>query len=163
MDSHNENIILNDLCASVTPTQATDAQLNNAANAAIKTDSEYDRRNNMYTDLLSQYIDKYKHKEKDKKIYKWIFFIIVMLAMAAVITVCLIVVVSLTIKAESTSLADFAVVLTSIGGIISTIVIIPKIIAEYLFPSDEESNMIDLVKNMQQNDTNIMDILNKKG
>ena len=39
------------------------------------------------------------------------------------------------------------------------IIVLPKIIAEHLFPVDEEQNMLEMVKKMQENDANIRDVL----
>ena len=47
----------------------------------------------------------------------------------------------------------------SVAGMVSSLIIIPKIIAEHLFPVDEESNMLDMVKSMQENDSRIRKIL----
>lgn len=45
--------------------------------------------------------------------------------------------------------------LGSAGSLVTALAIIPKIIAEHLFPADEDKDMISLVKNMQLNDSEI--------
>lgn len=50
----------------------------------------------------------------------------------------------------------------NIGGIISALVILPKIIAQHLFPTDEERNMLKMVRNMQDNDSKIRNVLFRK-
>lgn len=40
-------------------------------------------------------------------------------------------------------------------------IVLPKIIAKHLFPTNEDEQMIELVKNMQVNDSNIRDALKK--
>ena len=57
------------------------------------------------------------------------------------------------------SLVNAGVAIANIAGIISTLFILPKIIAEHLFPTNEESNMLEMVKNMQNNDSEIRNVL----
>ena len=71
---------------------------------------------------------------------------IVVVSLIALITIA---------RKETTSLSDVAVVLSSMAGIISAIIILPKIIAEHLFPTNEDEHMIEMVKNMQVNDSKI--------
>lgn len=55
----------------------------------------------------------------------------------------------------STSVSSVSIVVGSVGSMISAIIVLPKIIAEHLFPRNDESAMIELVKNMQLNDASI--------
>lgn len=83
-----------------------------------------------------------------------IFFITSMIVFFGIILssfICFFIVVN---KANS-SLTDISVVGGAIASVISSIIILPKIIAEHLFPTNEDENMIDMVKNMQVNDSRI--------
>ncbi len=42
-----------------------------------------------------------------------------------------------------------------VASTVSALIILPKIIAEHLFPKNEDENMIGLVKEMQKNDSEI--------
>ena len=117
-------------------------------------DPEYDRRNRFYTELLSTYIKSYISISGYKKWYKLAFFIIVMLVFVFIVVFCVIGIVHISLK-ENTTVADFGVLFSSIAGILSALLVLPKVIAEHLFPKDEDANMIDMVKNMQQNDSGI--------
>lgn len=158
MDGKEE--ILEDLINEGTPTRVNDENLENTFMNSVRTDPGYAVRNDMYSALLEMYVHKYDKKEKGKRIYKLVFFVVIMLIFVAVIGLCSFVAVYTIIKNEGITVADAGALIGSVAGIISTIIIIPKIIAEYLFPLNEESNMIDLVKSMQLNDANIMKILN---
>lgn len=118
-------------------------------------DPQYDERNEIYTKLLKEYFESYKSKTSWKKWYKLIFFVIVIAAFGVIIGFGLISINNVSIKQQSTSLADLGVVIGSFSGILSSLLIVPKIIAEHLFPNNEDTNMIEMIKNMQQNDSGI--------
>ncbi len=117
-------------------------------------DPEYVRRNQLYSELLAQYISEYHVKDTWKKWYRVIFFGVTMLSFIGII-VCSLVVLFLAAHKERPSAADLGAILGSVAGILSSILVLPKIIAEHLFPKDEDVNMISMVKNMQHNDSEI--------
>ena len=129
-------------------------------------DPQYETRNELYTNLLSEYIEEYKSKSSRKKRYKLTFFVVTLLVFIFLVIAPIIIIycVAINTNYESDRIADIAAIAGSVAGIISAVAILPKIIAEHLFPTDEETHLIDMVKNMQQNDTNIRDHLrsNKK-
>lgn len=114
----------------------------------------YSRRNNLYGDILENYISINKAKSNANKCYKFWFFLISMIIFAC-LTIGPIVVFLIMACKDSATATDFAAVLGCIAGIITSIIIIPKIIAKHLFPTDEDTRMIELVKNMQINDSKI--------
>lgn len=121
-------------------------------------DDEYDKRNTLYTSLLGEYIGIYSKRAQAKDKYKLAFFIITMIAFVGIIVASLIFIGYTSIYGEG-QIVDIGTVIASVAGIISALIIIPKIIAEHLFPVNEESTMIDMVKSMQDNDAKIRDIL----
>lgn len=144
------------------PDEAEDKRLNNiVASRSRDQDVEYDRRNSLYSDLLSNYIQVYRKKEKAKSVYKGIFFSVTMLLFCCVVAICLYGMYTLSTQGGG-NLANVGIAIANIAGIVSALIVLPKIIAEHLFPVNEESNMIDMVKNMQDNDANIRDVLFKE-
>ncbi|MCI8876489.1 MAG: hypothetical protein HFI77_10780 [Lachnospiraceae bacterium] len=119
---------------------------------------EYNERNQLYTKLLNQYIDIYQEKENAKKKYKKAYFIITMVVFTVIIVGCVISILGLP-KSNTGGIATLGIAGVDIVGIVSSLIIIPKIIAEHLFPTNEESNMIDMVKKMQANDAKIREII----
>ena len=115
---------------------------------------QYDKRDEQYTNLLKNYTNTYSKKSAVNAIYKDIFFYVTIVLLCALVVFPITLLFIIASK-ESSSLSDVSVVLGSITGIVSSIIVLPKIIAEHLFPVNEDSNMIDLVKTMQQNDTKI--------
>lgn len=142
--------------------RARDDNLLESTEKEQKQDFECDRRNELYTKLLEQYIKTSKSKDSWKKWYKLVFFIVTLLAFVAIIVCSLLALIWTSLKAK-TVLADFGTVIGSVAGILSALIVIPKIIAEHLFPANEDSNVIKMVKNMQQNDAGIRESLSHNG
>ena len=139
--------------------EAADEKLHTTIATQVKRqDEEYDNRNRLYTYLLETYIENYKRKEKTKGIYKCVFFIVTMFLFMCLIICGLLGIILLSIYGDG-SLANVGIAIANIAGIISTLIVLPKIIAEHLFPTNEESNMLEMVKNMQNNDSEIRNVL----
>lgn len=145
------------------PIEADDENLNIAvASQSRGQDEEYNNRNKLYTQLLETYIENYRKKEKTKGIYKCVFFIITIILFLGIIVCGLIGIIMLSVYGDG-NLANVGIAIANIVGIVSTLIVLPRIIAEHLFPTNEESNMLGMVKNMQDNDANIRKILFDEG
>lgn len=141
----------------ISPIKAKDEYLYDAMKK-VETDPEYDTRNSLYSELLSYYISSYRSKDFWKKWYKAIFFTVIMASFLCIIVFSLgsIWIIS---QKEDTKIADIGVMIGGFSSVLAALLIIPKIIAEHLFPSNEDAHMIDMVKNMQQNDSSIRAML----
>lgn len=115
---------------------------------------QYYQRDASYTKLLNDYIEVYREKTKWKKWYKLVFFSIAMLTFLGLIVGAMVLFIIIAGKEKST-VADIALIVGAVAGVLSAIIILPRIIAEHLFPTNEDEHMIDMVKNMQVNDSNI--------
>lgn len=142
--------------------QSADSNLEEAISSHNREENqEYNKRNLLYSTLLEKYISIYERKEKAKAGYKCVFFWITIVLFVAIVGSCLYSIIMLQTSTNS-DLTNIGVALTNVAGIISTIIILPRIIADHLFPTNEESNMLEMVKNMQDNDANIRDLLHKE-
>ena len=119
-------------------------------------EAEYANRDRVYTKLLEKYIDRYNEKSRDNRAYKRRFFNCVMLVFGLVIVLSMAAILLLALK-RAFQPADIATVAGAVAGSISAIIILPRIIAEHLFPKDEDQNMISLIQKMQENDSEIRD------
>lgn len=146
--------ILSDISGSTAVKTDDNILLETAEKEEYISDPQYQIRNELYSNLLSEYINSYSSKAIWKKWYKFSFFIITMLCFLGIITASCIALVFVARKGVF-AFTDFGVILGSVAGIVSSLLIIPKIIAEHLFPQNEDTNMIELVKNMQLNDSRI--------
>lgn len=123
-------------------------------NNAEDNDPQYTIRNKLYSDLLEQYIEEYKSKSHWKKWYKLAFFIAVLCCFIGIIGASLYAII-IVAKKEAPGIYDIGAVIGSVAGIVSSLVVLPKIIAEHLFPTDEDRNMNEILKSMQENDAAI--------
>ncbi len=114
----------------------------------------YLARDRLYTKLLSKYIDQSESKAADNRFLKKCFFwAIVSILGAIVIGIAVVFIIMAAKGAESVVNGILAVGGT--GSLVSAILVLPKIIAEYLFPKNEEQYMLDIVQRMQNNDTDM--------
>lgn len=113
----------------------------------------YTERDKLYTALLRQYIENNAAKSQANAVYKCVFFLVVVSVFAVLTIAPAIMFCELAQNGITTD--DAIAILGSSIGIVSAIVVLPRIIAEHLFPTKEDENMIALVKSMQENDSNI--------
>lgn len=131
--------------------KADDSELAQQSNEEL---TAYEMRNHLYTLLLRDYISNNAAKTKSNSIYKTMFFMVVLFAFGA-LTIAPAIVICEMAMMEKIETVNAVLALGSCVSGISAIVVLPKIIAEYLFPSREDENMIELVKQMQENDSDI--------
>lgn len=136
------------------PKSSQDGSLIESASQESPYGEHYDARDKLYTEMLQHYLVVHDSKFRWNTWYKLAFFIVTMLAFAVMIAAPMI---SLIIIAHrgNASMSDVALVASGVVGIISAIIVLPKIIAEHLFPKDENKHMIGMVQSMQKNDAQI--------
>lgn len=109
------------------------------------------RRSAGFTGLIETFVSNYKEKfEQNKSLKKW-FFITVMI----LFSVTLLMPVGIAICAAVGWLDGYEVIamtLSSLGTIVASIIVIPKIIAQYLFSSKEDDAILDVLKEFYKND-----------
>lgn len=104
-----------------------------------------------YKQLLTNYNDHYRKRNEQNRILKTWFFI---LTFGLVIGICILLAVLCIILAKRglETAGQIGVVITAVGSILSSIIILPTIIAKYLFPPKEDSEILDVVKAMRKED-----------
>ena len=122
---------------------------------------QYKQRDKLYTKLLQEYLNSYKSKMQCKQKMKTIFFYITIGAFILIIGLFLFVLGKASWEGLSSN-ADIVTVLGSVAGVLSALIAIPKIIAVHLFPTDEETSHVLMIRNMQKNDSRIRDVKSKK-
>lgn len=101
-------------------------------------------REKLFNNFLKEYTQTFKEKSKQKKILKNIFFGCIMIVLIGVPTVSFVFIA----KADNT-IELIATVLSSLGEFITAFIILPKIIAKYLFDKEEDKNLTNLIIKMQ--------------
>lgn len=113
--------------------------------------SEMKKRDKLYSQLLKQYASNQDSMHKARRVFKYVFFSIICISflsiIAAGITILIIVA-----KRDNTNLEDLGIALTGLGSILGVINVLPKIIAEHLFPKDGDNAESSLVTTMQKFD-----------
>ncbi len=114
--------------------------LNQERDSYIKIDAEFGR-------FLKNFVDLQEVKENQKIELKEQFFWIIMIGFLIMVLTPAIVVLSVK------HLSDIAFVISLISvlvELISAIIILPKVIAKYLFNKKEDANMMKIIKSMQK-------------
>ena len=118
-----------------------------------------------YDTILRNYSTHVEKTLQHKRIMKVIFFglsVFTMLSCVALIVVC-IGILLFNIPKENFDVIDYiAPTITAITSFLTVYVIIPKIIAKYLFNSKEETAMKDIITSIQNYDKFLRDSLHQK-
>ena len=110
-----------------------------------------DKRATMYNDILRDYRDSIHNTLTSKHVYKIITYVIVSAILVA-ITASTIVLLFMYSKFDTVEW--IAVAVPMMISFLTTFIVIPKIIAGYLFDKDEEKHMTDLLKILIEYDKN---------
>lgn len=128
----------------------TDDQLN-------ESDTEHlTRHNEQFSDLLCSYVNNYKESCKSKlKDRKWLFWVsVALMCIITIVTVITIIWSLMIIKDNRGNTMDvLPQVVGSVVSLISAILVIPKIIAGYLYNMDEEKYLADIIGKIQDYDS----------
>ena len=111
-----------------------------------------------YTDFVSTTLNK---KIKMKSCFFWLSYIV--LIVVVLITIASLFVVIISAGRDNFEIQDYILpIVTAIVTFLTSFIVIPKIIAEYLFNSNEESVMKDIVNSIQEYDKNIKNDIGNK-
>ena len=126
----------------------TDNDLKNADLEAIQ------KHTIIYTDYLKKYVDDYKRKLNAQYAMKWLFFGVTIILLTVMIIGGIIVICNIS-KKPLIKPSDVATVITATFGAVSSFLILPKVIAENLFPSKEEDKTAQIFEKMFEHDINL--------
>lgn len=105
------------------------------------------KRNERYCTFLDEYVDNYNQKAKSSKYMKRVFFVAIMILLFGMVAACIVAFVTISNK-QDISYSDVATVITAIGGIIASFIVLPKVMAENLFPAQEEDRTAEIFDSM---------------
>lgn len=129
-----------------------------------KSADQLDERNLLYTKLLKHYIDRYEKRLPINQRYKTIFFYFFMafLFIISLSTTALIVFTCYSLLSNNIICSELIVGLITAGAtMITSLLVIPKIIATYLFSTQEDQYMSEIVNSMLTQDDKTRSIINK--
>ncbi len=114
-----------------------------------------------YTNLLRRYIENSKTSATQKKWFKNVFFVVAMWMLLASFVLFALISVSFSIKKwEGIEITALTGLISALVGVLSLYIIIPEIIARYLFNEKEDDNMTKIVESVQKYDETIFDSMN---
>jgi len=107
-----------------------------------------------YTKLLSHFVKITKVRTILREIFKWIFYITIICSVIAVSVVTINIVNKFINEATINELTKgIPLLITSLVGLISTIIVIPLVITKYLFSTKEDDNITSIILHTQEHDT----------
>lgn|GEM_PF-6408867 len=145
-------------CGKSTPTPV-DVELQNAI--------EKNKQTAQYTEIISEFKENYKHRSKKNRKYKHIFFWTIIGVLVAIVgsfvLLCFMLLLTQTrwefalptaggdmfpvvIEVESNIETILAIAGTGAATVIVALLKLPKIIAEHLFPLNEDRDMADIIR-----------------
>lgn len=111
------------------------------------------KRDEIYTNLLKDFYSIYVDRQKEKEKYKWKFYKLTTKGMIFVAIMLNLFLIFLTLKVDVAHISDVVVpVVVAIISLISAFIAIPTIISKYLFNPQEDSQVIDMIKSIQEKD-----------
>ena len=140
---------------------------NDIEDAAVKEQSQkledfqnLNNRANQLTELLTQYVSTYKDRTVQNAWFRHnLYSLTTTLLLALAIIFPSVILYLLWVQKITDTTAAIGLVSAS-AGIISSIIILPKTIAKYLFSTEEDSKNADIVKEIIKNDLEIRHNLN---
>lgn len=112
-------------------------------------------RDKKYTELIGNYSSSFKTRHDIKAKLKTRFFWVVMGSYIGVIAIIM----GILIAALCINSPNIALIIGTIGSLITAIIGIPTIIANNLFPKDEDGNIVEMTKEMFQFDKNYFEYI----
>lgn len=108
-------------------------------------------RNGTYSQFIFAYTVSSNKKTKHQSIMKiWFFVIILFLLVALVISTCAAIIIIA--KKPSLNTEDVATIITAISGVVASFLVIPKVIANNLFPKTEDDKTAQIFGDMIKSD-----------
>jgi len=157
---NDKNVIFRNISSADVPHEKFEIQLNGLSETEklISKDSQrindlfnksYIKMDEKFIDYLEVFTDATRCGENAKlelkKAFFWMIMVIMFLLVASLCVVCI-----LSVVFRSTDLKILAAVGSLFIESITAIIVLPKIIAEYLFNKEEEANRIEIIKAMQE-------------
>ena len=108
-------------------------------------------RGKLFTTFIENFVGESKRRATQQRIFRIVFFCAVLLTFFTLNVLSVMVIYEVSLKIES-SYTDAAAVAAALGTVISTLIILPKIIAVHLFPSTEQDKSIELFTKVLEED-----------
>lgn len=123
-----------------------------------KTTVEITERDKQYTELLEHFVSITKVRNILKEIFKWFFYLIIVLSMGILSYIVLVIFRRIINTTDINQIIDtLPLLITSIVGFVSTIISIPLVITKYLFSTKEDRCITQIILHTQDHDISSRD------
>lgn len=126
---------------------------------AVKTDRRFNNstpkecHEASYTDILDAYTENVRETIKTKRCYKTIVFWTSMVLLVATFLLLVITIITFALKKQQPEIIEWcSAFIPAIVSFLTVFIVIPKVITKYLFNSEEEKYMSEIIKNIQTYD-----------
>ncbi len=153
--------ILSSVDVSTDKQEYKDSSIEEAITHLKKAEEEYNKRQGLYSQLLDCYKNNVVKKLDKNLFFKQFFFWMITVSFITIVAVSLGLLISAVFFIKDSVTAIITVV-GALSSILSTMIVLPRIIAEHLFPQNEDSAIIELVKQMQANDKELNEYIISK-
>lgn len=100
--------------------------------------------------FIANFVENQNNAAKQKKKLKGIFFVITMFGFSVVLLTPIALIIAVGILDMNDGYIVITAIISAIVEVLTTIIILPKIVAEYLFNKEEENSNIKIVELMQK-------------
>lgn len=119
-----------------------------------KTTEQISTRDAEYSKLLQHFVEITQIRNKLKEFFKWSFYLLVISAIfALIIIVCRLFNKYVSSASIEQILESSPLLITAMVGFVSTIIAIPVTITKYLFSTEEDKNITQIILHTQEHDT----------
>ena len=123
--------------------------------------SSISERNALYIMYIRNYTFSYNKRLKGQSKMKWIFFVVILFLLLSLVVGTAIAIWVAINKSETTiNYNDIAIIVSSIAGVITSFIVLPKVIAKNLFPNTEDDHSAEIFKSVIENDMKLREFYN---
>ena len=125
-------------------------EIDESGNLFKEAKQSYNKVDDKLLEFIENFVTNQNAAAKQKKRLKWIFFTITMIVFCIIVItpiVSLIVMLQFEVK---NYVAVLGTVIAAVVEVLATVIVLPKIVAEYLFNKEEENANIKIVELMQK-------------
>lgn len=125
-------------------------EINESENIFKEAQKAYSKVDDNILRFIGNFVDNQDNAAKQKKKLKGIFFAITMFGFSVVLLTPIGLIIAMGILNMYDSYVVITAIISAIVEVLTTIIILPKIVAEYLFNKEEENSNIKIVELMQK-------------
>jgi hypothetical protein len=123
-------------------------------NTSLADSNAVKSRNRVFTDFIEKFVIDYERRAKQQRVFRCWFFciVVVVFIILNVLSSCSVYIIA---QKANVSISDVVAAVSAFGTILSSLIVLPKIIAEHLFPKAEQDKSIELFSKVLEEDQKV--------